>query len=833
MPRYFTPSGKSIFVEDEVPEDELEGLFDEIDPIDPGTVQEEIEASEPEPGPEEIPVAIPKPVVQPPLRRAWDAINTPMVEMGDAEEYHPGLNTSESDAKWGGFFSGIKQGALDTIESFTSPLNAASLLLGGGSLGAAKAGLTGAARGLNIAAKAPEALTAIHGASEVFGGDKTLGERAIGAVELLGGGAGVMSKVPKPIPKPPTASVATAIPNEVLANANRVLQRNGYSAQTLGLSPEDAVAFAEKLSQGAPLPTPTSSVSVPRPTALPTELAGAKPRYNIGTKSYEPQFDNDIDKALFIISQGKPSKRDADYLKFVMDATGLDEGKARQAGQQLRNQMKGHIAGQEVGPVKLPKMFTVSEAPKPQKPKLKMIGNQPDMNDPVTAEWVNKARSNKPTPQAQRISPAEEVDIPEEVETLAPDGTPLGNGVMGKVIKEEPTALQNFFGLPRALQSTYDLSYPFRQGLGLIHTKGWWTSWGKMLKSFGSEASYQGLMDSISERPNFKPRTILKNGVPTPGKSLAQEAGLAITDLKGMREEELSSSWAEKLPGVRASSRAYNAFANKLRADTFDDLVSKAKNMGMDPEANLPLAKEIAAFVNNASGRGDLGSLSKAADAMNNVLFSPRLMASRVQMMNPANYMFRNKMVRKEYLKSMLATAGAWATMAGMAKSAGAEVSMDPTNSDFGKIKIGDTRLDPAGGFQQYIVLATRLAKGEFTSSTSGKTTQYGEKFGSPTRMDALVDFVQNKLAPVPSYAARALNANSKIPFYVGDETTKLFVPILVQDIYELMNENPDALGLAVPANLVGIGSNTYGKGPQTRMFPDSWEMQIPAKRRR
>lgn len=819
MPRYFTPSGKSIFVEEEVPDEELESLLNEIEPAEEEVA---VEAA-PEPPPDLTPV----PVEQPPLRRAWDAINTPMLEMGDAEVYSPGLNTSPLAAKVGGFFSGIKQGALDTIESMSSPLNAASLLLGGGAAGAAKLGLQGAARGLNIAAKVPEALTAVHGATEMFGGDKTLSERAVGAAELLGGAAGVKSNVPKAAPKAKPNTVN--IPADILDNAKKVLAKNGYSDQTLGLSPEDAVAFAEKLSEGAPLPKPTSSVTIPRPTSLPQDLAGAKPRFNIGNKSYEPQFDNDIDKALFIISQGKPSKRDADYLKFVMDATGLDEGKARQAGQQLRNQMKGHLAGQEVGPVKMPKMFNLPEAPKPAKPKLKMIGNQPDMNDPVTAEWVNRAKANQPVPQTQRISPDKEIDIPEEVETVLPDGEPGTT----KPIKDEPTALQNFFGLPRALQSTYDLSFPFRQGLGLIHTKGWWNSWGKMLKSFGSEASYQGLMDSISERPNFKPRIVLKNGVPSPGKSLAEEAGLAITDLKGMREEELSSAWAEKLPGVRASSRAYNAFANKLRADTFDDLVARAKDMGMDPEQNLVLAKEIAAFINNASGRGDLGKLAPVADALNNVMFSPRLMASRLQMMNPANYMFRNKMVRKEYLKSMMATAGAWATMAGLAKAAGAEVNLDPTNSDFGKIKIGDTRLDPAGGFQQYVVLATRMAKGEYTSSTTGKTTEYGSKFGAPTRMDALTDFVTNKLAPIPSFGARALNANSKIPFYVGDETTKLFVPILVQDIYEMMEENPDALGIAVPANMIGIGNNTYGKGPQTRMFPESWEMQIPAKRRR
>lgn len=840
MPRYYSPSGKTFFSETDIPEDELESVFDELDadPEDEVVVEPEPMAAAP---PVEVPpqtiggIPMQADIPEPPqsiFGKGWDLINEPLIKapqgVRDSIEGMdaPTLDATPDDAWWKGLRGGMASGATDVLESLTSPVNLATALLSGGSSIAARAGSGALARGLSTAARAPSLATAAHGAIETFGEDKTLPQRAMGIAEMFGGYAGMKAN-PGGIPKPkPVVVGASIVDSPEFKAANQLLIQNGFDYRSIGLDPADVLTFAQQFKNVpiAPIPKPAGGVS------LPADLSGAKPRYNIGSKSYEPQFENDIDKALFIISQSKPSRRDADYLKYVMEQTGLDEGKARQLGQQIRNQMKGHLAGQEVGPVTLPKLYNPPPAPTKVKPKIKMIGGQPDMNDPVTAAYVKQAQSNKPVPQAQRISPDETVEIPEVVEQVVnPDGS------MADVLKKEPTALQNFLGLPRALQSTYDLSFPFRQGLGLIHTKGWWTSWGKMLKSFGSEASYQGLMDSISERPNFKPRTVMKNGVPVKGKSLAEEAGLAVTDLKNMREEELSSSWAEKVPFVRGSNRAYNAFANKLRADNFDTLVQQAKDLGLDPENNLPVAKEIANFINNASGRGDLhfDSLKKSADALNNIFFSPRLMASRLQMMNPANYVMGTPMMRRQYLKSIMATATAWTTMATMAKMAGAEVSLDPTNSDFGKIKIGDTRLDPAGGFQQYLVLGARIARGEFTSSTTGKTQGYGERYGSPTRLDALKEFITNKLAPVPSYGARFLNASSRRPFFAGEETAKMFIPIMMQDIIELSQENPAAMGLAIPSNLVGVGSNTYGKSGQgARLIPESWDLRIPAKKR-
>jgi hypothetical protein len=73
---------------------------------------------------------------------------------------------------------------------------------------------------------------------------------------------------------------------------------------------------------------------------LPADLRGAKPRYNYGSKSFALQFDSDLDKASYIAAQATKSKADARYVKFVADATGLNEAEIRDRGRQVRARIK-------------------------------------------------------------------------------------------------------------------------------------------------------------------------------------------------------------------------------------------------------------------------------------------------------------------------------------------------------------------------------------------------------------------------------------------------------------------------------------------------------------
>lgn len=78
----------------------------------------------------------------------------------------------------------------------------------------------------------------------------------------------------------------------------------------------------------------------PTTPKLPRNLAGAKPRYGFGSKQFGLTFANDIDRALYIIAQATKSAKDAEYLDFVMKATGMTEGQARAAGRAIRASIK-------------------------------------------------------------------------------------------------------------------------------------------------------------------------------------------------------------------------------------------------------------------------------------------------------------------------------------------------------------------------------------------------------------------------------------------------------------------------------------------------------------
>lgn len=384
----------------------------------------------------------------------------------------------------------------------------------------------------------------------------------------------------------------------------------------------------------------------------------------------------------------------------------------------------------------------------------------------------------------------------------------FGQEFTTEVLAHQPM-LQRFkeFGLdaanvPRAVMSSFDLSAPFRQGVFFIgRPKQFFPAFREMFKAFGSEKAYEAIQEAITKRPSFE---------------LMDESGLAITDMGGVatREERFSSNLAEKIPllgvGVRSSGRAYNAFLTKLRADVFDDLITKATAQGLDPENDLALAKSIAKFVNVGTGRGDLPAfLAGAGPFLNTILFSPKLMSSRLTLLNPMYYVKQPPFVRKEALKSMLSFAGTGATVASLAKLAGADVSLDPRGSDFGKIRIGNTRIDVWGGFQQYIRMATQLATGEYKSATSGKEYTLGEGYKPTTRYDILLRQVESKLAPLPSFATTILKQQNYKgePVSIPKEVAERFTPMVVTDMIELAKDDPSLMPLA--------GLATFGVGVQ------------------
>lgn len=365
---------------------------------------------------------------------------------------------------------------------------------------------------------------------------------------------------------------------------------------------------------------------------------------------------------------------------------------------------------------------------------------------------------------------------------------------------------QQVLNLPRAMMASFDLSAPLRQGVFLVgRPKEWVPAFISMFKQAGSEKGFNAVQNEIAARPTYK---------------LMRDSKLALTDmgsLMGNREEAFMSNLGEKIPvlkyGMKASNRAYTGFLNKLRADTFDSLLTQSKNIGQDsPE----MAHDIARFINSATGRGDLGSLNNAATAMNSVFFSPRLMAARINMLNPAYYASLNPMVRKEALKSLISFAAIAGTTLGLTKAGGANVGVDPRSADFGKLKVGNTRYDILGGFQQYIVLASRLLTGKMVSSTTGREISLTSGYKPTTRKDIAINFLQSKENPVLSFATSLAEGTDSLgqKFNVGPEIINRFIPMVAQDINDLYTNDKNfikSVGMSLPG-LFGVGLQTYGK---------------------
>ncbi|KKM15238.1 hypothetical protein LCGC14_1698080, partial [marine sediment metagenome] len=94
---------------------------------------------------------------------------------------------------------------------------------------------------------------------------------------------------------------------------------------------------------------------------LPRDLAGAKPRFNFQDRQFELEFASDIDRAAYITAQRKPSRRDADYLRFAREELGVSDAAVREHGKAVRTVIRDMARDAEPGTLVVPKVpFTIS-----------------------------------------------------------------------------------------------------------------------------------------------------------------------------------------------------------------------------------------------------------------------------------------------------------------------------------------------------------------------------------------------------------------------------------------------------------------------------------------
>lgn len=363
--------------------------------------------------------------------------------------------------------------------------------------------------------------------------------------------------------------------------------------------------------------------------------------------------------------------------------------------------------------------------------------------------------------------------------------------------------LAEAFDLPKSLISSFDISAVGRQGiiLSVAHPGSAKKAFVEMFKKMASKEYNEKWFHRLQQSDIYPQIKTSKLYIAEPHAKLTA------------REEGFVSKYTEKIPGIAISNRAYAGYLNALRVDVFAKGVDALKDVGYTEQNNPQAFKDWASFINNATGRGNLGKLGEAAaPLLNRLFFSPRLLKSRINLLNPFTYGKMDPKVRLMAMGDMLKFISFGVTILGVAAASGAEVETDPRSTDFGKIKIGNTRYDIWGGFQSLVRTIAQLAAGQ-TKRASGEIVDLKPGFGKSTRADVIGKFLRGKESPTVSAAHNLLAGTNLVgePVTPQGEALRLAIPLYTQDIASLY-QSEGIKGVAqgtIPA-LVGIGVQSY-----------------------
>lgn len=367
-------------------------------------------------------------------------------------------------------------------------------------------------------------------------------------------------------------------------------------------------------------------------------------------------------------------------------------------------------------------------------------------------------------------------------------------------------------GLAKSLKSTLDFSAPGRQGFkaAFTHPKIWLNdvaktfmdSWEVLKRKTSDETVMNALKAEIYARPNSI------NG-------LYERMKLDI----GTGEEAYPSSFPEKIPVAgrlfKASEFAYNGFLTRLRADIADAYAALAEANGVNLKSSSE-AQAIGSLINSLTGRGH-ALLGKTNDIINASLFSPKSLQSNIDFLTLNAFDKMTSFARKQAAINVLKVVGGIAGILAIAKALKPDsVELDPRSSDFGKIKIGNTRFEVMGGMSSIATLLGRLISGSSKSSSSGAITLLdGSGYNKQTRLTVLGTYFGNKLSPVASVAKDLLTGQDRndTPPTVKGEAANLLLPLPISNAIELVKSS-DSWAIKITAALAdgfGIATNTYG----------------------
>jgi len=474
----------------------------------------------------------------------------------------------------------------------------------------------------------------------------------------------------------------------------------------------------------------------------------------------------------------------------------------------------------------------------------------------------------------------------------------------------------------RAIEASVDLSAPGRQGMIFSVTH----------PLLSGKAFYKQLQ-ALSKNPEAYKEFESTNLYNDPMYDFSRQAGVDYTTASASGMHDLSKAEEEFMTGlfedwaasdssikrtlaapVIRSEQAYVTFLNHQRLSVFKlynkallkagipmysrvefqaidratgEIVEKTKTRGDlakyedNPAYQIKDASVIskdyqymADFINKATGRGNLGKgrIAGAVPFLNSILFSPKYVASRFQLIAEPIKLLTPKthlkiggkeiphptlkisgklryLVAKDLTIFAGAVAGSLYLVNNLKKmGVDAEVSTNPEDPDFLKARIGSAHYDLTGGFQGNLRMLFQLFNYFEDKPNLVKQGAYLREKGTgeyrKTGRDIAYEFLERKLAPIPGFITGAISGKSKdydklgkrldfertpelplvgkIETFKGtplerpsnywNEFSKLFAPITIRDFYQAYEDEGVGGIIKSSPGILGVGTQIYKK---------------------
>lgn len=386
----------------------------------------------------------------------------------------------------------------------------------------------------------------------------------------------------------------------------------------------------------------------------------------------------------------------------------------------------------------------------------------------------------------------------------------------------------DYANLPRSMMAGADMSYALRQMALLVPTH-----FPEAIKSLG-----QGVRSVLDPEHAALIEDQIKNSSFASLKESNRfgklyQAPMGDTGSLLTREENYGSLPALNTLGpvgklVRGIyeplERGNTTMINKFRSDVADNFINTTlRNNGADGLSGVTpkMAKDIGTynnFINRATGRGNLGSVEKAALPLGQVFFSLRSAIAKPQ---AAGYLLSQpgSPVWNQVAKDFAGFLGTGVATLALADQAGLKVGLDPRSSDFGKIRVGDTHIDLWAGWQPMVRAIYQEAQGVHGENNRVTSSGAGYHVGA---LPLAGDFIRNKLSPQAGAALDLAGPSVGIdrpryrdaPGFNVKTGINYLAPLWIQSAADALKHD-GVQGAALAGGLDFFGGGTQSYAPQ------------------